>query len=233
VREYTLELETKNKELEAFSYSVSHDLRNPLTSVLGFSQLLLRKYATDLPPEAREMIGDIATSAEGMAQVIDGLLRLARLGHQPLTKELVKVAPLVREVLAELQRQPSGRQVDVQIDELDDAVGDPALLRQVFVNLLSNAIKFAGGKDTPSVVVTCQRLEGEKIYSVRDNGVGFDLQQAKQLFGAFQRLKGSEKFAGTGVGLSIVHRIVTRHGGRVWAEAQVGQGATFHFSLPS
>jgi signal transduction histidine kinase len=232
VREYTLELEAKNEELEAFSYSVSHDLRNPLTSILGFSELLIQRYAADLPAAAQEMLNDLATSADRMTQVIDGMLRLAQLNHEPLAMERVKVALLVREVLEELQRQPGGRQVEVRVDDLEDATGDPGLVRQVFVNLLSNAIKFARGKEVPSVVVTSQSVGSEKVYSVRDNGVGFDLRQAKRLFGAFQRLKGSEKFAGTGVGLSIVHRIVSRHGGRVWAEAEVDRGATFHFTLP-
>jgi two-component system sensor histidine kinase/response regulator len=232
VRQHMLELEAKNEELEAFSYSVSHDLRNPLTSILGFSELLIRRHATDLPAEALEMLNDLMTSADRMAQVIEGMLRLARLSHEPLAKERVKVARLVREVLQELQGQPAGRQVEVRVDDLEDATGDPGLVRQVFVNLLSNAIKFAGGKELPSVFVTSQSVGSEKVYSVRDNGVGFDLRQAKRLFGAFQRLKGSEKFAGTGVGLSIVHRIVSRHGGRVWAEAEVDRGATFHFTLP-
>ena len=231
VREYTLELETKNEELEAFSYSVSHDLRNPLSGILGFSRLLVTRYGASLPAAVTEMLGDITTSAERMVQVIDSLLRLARLNNQPLAKERIRVAPMIREALAELQRS-SGRDVEVQIDELDDVVCDPGLLRQVFVNLLSNAIKFAGGQDAPMVVVSSRR-EGDKVlYSIRDNGIGFDPRQAKRLFSAFQRLKGSEKFAGTGIGLSIVHRIVTRHGGRVWAEAEVGKGATFHFTLP-
>jgi len=233
ILERTAELEAANKELEAFAYSVSHDLRSPLLVISGSAEMLLDDYARSIPANAQEIVRNIIMGSERMAQLINDLLRLSHLGRQALAKSSINVTALVREVLAELQREQRDRRIEVQIGDLPDCTGDPALLRQVFTNLLSNAFKFTRGKETPVVEVICQRQAGENIYGVRDNGAGFDMRQAKELFGAFQRFHSAQQFEGTGVGLSIVHRIIQRHGGRVWAEAAPDKGASFHFSIPT
>jgi hypothetical protein len=233
VRERTAELEAANNELEAFSYSVSHDLRAPLRHIDGFINIVLQKYAGEMPPEARRLLGVVNDATGRMGRLIDDLLRFSHLGRQPLTKQLINVSELFGEVLGELQRDHAGRKVDIRLVELPDCKGDRPLLRQVVVNLLSNAFKFTRQRENP-VVEIGGRVEGkELIYFVRDNGAGFDMQYALRLFGVFQRLHCAEEFEGTGVGLSIVQRIIVRHGGRIWAEAAVNQGATFHFTLPA
>jgi signal transduction histidine kinase len=226
------ELEAANKELEAFSYSVSHDLRGPLTVIIGSADLLVEDYAAQMPAQAHQLLRGVLGSGERLMQLIDDLLRLSRLGRQPLAKHPVDISALVGEVLQELQKEQSGRQIDIHIGDLPECVCDPALLKQVFVNVLSNAFKFTRGKERPTIDVSCRQQAGEKVYSVRDNGVGFDMEDAPQLFGAFQRFHSAEQFEGTGIGLSIVHRIVQRHGGRIWAEAAVDKGTTIYFGLP-
>jgi len=232
VRERTAELEAANKDLMAFSYSVSHDLRSPLSAIMGSADLLIDDHGAEIPASARELVGIVIKSAERMAQLIDDLLRLSRLGRQSIAMRPVNIAALAREVLDELARGQGARRVSVRVGDLPQCVGDPALLRQVLTNLLSNAIKFTRFRESPAVELTCRRQGSEWVYSVRDNGAGFDMRRATELFGPFQRLHTAEQFEGTGVGLSIVHRIVQRHGGRVWAEAEVDKGATFYFSLP-
>ncbi|MBI3706619.1 MAG: response regulator, partial [Proteobacteria bacterium] len=187
VRERTTELETANKELEAFAYSVSHDLRAPLTVVLGCADLLLEDHMAQLPPRAQQLVKEVDSGAVRMRQLIDDLLRLSRLGRQPLSKLPINVSALVREVLEEVQKEQGGRRVEVRVGDLPDSVGDPGLLKQVFANLLSNAFKFTRGRERPVVEVMWQQVAGEKVYSVRDNGAGFDMRQAKDLFGAFHR----------------------------------------------
>jgi light-regulated signal transduction histidine kinase (bacteriophytochrome) len=226
------ELEAANKELEAFSHSVSHDLRGPLTVIVGSADLLVEDYAAQMPAQAHQLLRGVLGSGERMIQIVDDLLRLSRPGRQPLSKRQVNVSALVREVLDELQREQSGRQIDIRMGDLPECIGDPGLLTQVFVNLLSNAFKFTRGKGNPTVEISCRQQAGEKIYFVRDNGAGFDMQQATKLFGAFQRFHSAEQFEGTGIGLSTVHRIIQRHGGRIWAEAEVDKGATIYFGLP-
>ena len=239
IRERTIELETANteleaanKELEAFSYSVSHDLRGPLTVIIGTADMLIEDYTAQMPAEAHQLLSDVLGGSERMMQLIDDLLHLSRLGRQPLAKCPVNIAALVREVLLELQSEQRGRQIEIHVGDLLDSIGDPALLKQVFTNLLSNAFKFTRGREKPAVDVSSRRQAAEQIYSVRDNGAGFDMGQAENLFAAFQRFHSAEQFEGTGIGLSIVHRIIQRHGGRVWAEAEVDKGATIYFSLP-
>jgi len=232
VRERTSELEAANKELEAFAASVSHDLRSPLSGILGNADMLIEDFSARLPAETLPLVNDIITSAERMKQLIEDLLRLSRLGRQALEKRAIDVAGLVGEVLRELAPEPGTRQAELRLGALGDCVGDPGLLKQVFANLLSNAVKFSRGTATPIVEVSCRLEAGQRIYAVRDNGAGFDMRNAAHLFGAFQRLHSAAQFEGTGVGLSIVYRIVERHGGRVWAEAEPGKGATFSFSLP-
>jgi hypothetical protein len=232
VHEHTLELEAVNKELEAFSYSVAHDLRSPLTVLVGNAEMLLDEHAAQWPDGARQLVRAIMASGEHMQQLTDGLLRLSRLSRQPLTKGPVDVGALVHEVLDELRKIHAARQLVVHAGELPGCVGDQALLRQVVVNLLSNAFKFTRAKETPLITVLGWSEAGERVYSVRDNGAGFDAQQADKLFGAFQRFHSSDQYEGTGIGLSIAARIVQRHGGRIWAKSEPGKGATFNFSIP-
>ena len=226
------ELEAANKELDAFSYSVSHDLRSPLRAVSGFSNILARDHAAELSTEAQRLLQNVASAAQRMDRLIQDLLRFSRLGRQPLSKRLVRVAPLVHEILIELNKEEGDRKIEVKVGKLPDIHADSALLRQVFANLLSNAFKFTRGRERAVVEIDCRRDNQEQVFSVRDNGAGFDMQYAGKLFGVFQRLHTQDQFAGTGVGLSLVQRIVNRHGGRIWAEAEVNKGATFHFSLP-
>jgi signal transduction histidine kinase len=232
VRERTAELEGANKELEAFAYSVSHDLSAPLRSVKGFSNILVAEHSTQMSAEAQELCQRIIQSTQRMQQLINDLLRFSHLGRQPLAKEPVNLLALVRESLEDLRKERDERNIEVHVGDLPDCIGDPSLLKQVLLNLLSNALKFTRQKEKAIVEVGAQRPGGEDVYFVRDNGVGFDMKHAKKLFGVFQRLHSDEAFEGTGIGLSIVHRIIQRHGGRVWAEAEVNNGATFYFSLP-
>jgi signal transduction histidine kinase len=231
VSERTAELEAANKELEAFSYSVSHDLRAPLRAVGGFAQMLRSESESHLSEREKQLLDKICSSAAQMRELIEGLLNLSRLGRQPLSKQPTNLNDLVRQVLDELSKEREGRKVEVRVAALPDCVGDPSLLKQVFVNLLANAFKFTRGMKEATIEVGCLSQNGESVYFVRDNGAGFDMQYAGKLFGAFQRFHSHEQFAGTGVGLSIVQRIIHRHGGRIWAEAEVDKGATFYLTL--
>ncbi|MBX3026125.1 PAS domain S-box protein [bacterium] len=231
VAERTGELEAANRELEAFSYSVSHDLRAPLRSIRGFSQALLDDFASQLPGEARAHLATIQGAAERMGALIDALLNLSRLGRQALLRRPVDMARLVREVLADLQPLAVGRAVEVALGALPPGDADPTLLRQVWLNLLSNAFKYTTPRAVARIEIGSRREQGEVVYFVRDNGAGFDMGYVDRLFGVFKRLHSQSEFEGTGVGLAIVQRIVHRHGGRVWAEAAPDQGATFSFTL--
>ena len=228
-----IQLEAANQELEAFSYSISHDLRAPLRAMDGFSRILLEEYAPQLPAEAQRYLGLVRDNAQQMGHLIEDLLAFSRLSRQPLNKQTVAPAELVRQVLAELRAEQEGRKVEVTIGDLPACEADPALLKQVWVNLLSNALKFTRKREDAQHRNRCpsQIRQPECIYFVKDNGVGFDMQYANKLFGVFQRLHRAEEYEGTGVGLAIVQRIVHRHGGRIWAEAEVDKGATFYFTL--
>lgn len=231
VTERTTQLEAANKELEAFSYSVSHDLRAPLRAVNGFARIVLDTYAPQLPAEAREYLEDICTGGEQMGQLIDDLLAFSRLGRQAMRSQPVATTGLVQNVLDELAPLREGRPIEIKVGELPGCQGDPALLKQVWFNLISNSIKYTRGR-TPAVIeIGCQRIDAEDVFIVRDNGAGFDMRYVHKLFGVFQRLHRADEFEGTGVGLAIVQRIIHRHGGRVWAEGEIGRGATFHFTL--
>jgi signal transduction histidine kinase len=232
-RAWIAELERANRELDAFAYSVSHDLRSPLRAVQGFASSLAEDHADRLPAEGRKLLDDVIRCANRMGELIEDLLRLSRLGRQPLSKRAVKTSALVAEVLEELRRDQDLQRVQVVVTTLPDVVADPSLLKQVFLNLLSNAFKFTRHQERPLVEVASTPGNGETVFYVRDNGAGFDMQYAARLFGVFQRLHRQDEFEGTGVGLSIVSRILQRHGGRVWAEGAAGRGATFSFSLPS
>jgi len=231
VVERTAELEAANKELEAFSYSVSHDLRAPLRAVDGFSQAVLEDYGGQLPEEGRRDLQTIREGAQRMGALIDDLLRLSQLSRSPLNQQQVNVGKLVDRVLESLNCQREGRQVDIRIGELPECQGDAGLLNQVWVNLISNALKYTRRREAAIIEIGCKLERGENVYFVRDNGAGFNMRYVNKLFGVFQRLHRAEEFEGTGVGLAIVQRIVHRHGGRIWADAALNEGATFSFTL--
>lgn len=233
VRERTAELEETNRDLEAFAHSVSHDLRAPLRHVEAYVKVVLADFSSQMPLEAQNFLKQSLASAKRMGQLIEDLLRLSRFGQQTINKTQVKVYPMVQEAWQELNKDHHGAPILQTVGELPDCTGDQALLKQVFINLLSNAIKFSGPREKPQVEVGSYREPGETVYWVRDNGVGFDMQYAAKLFGAFERLHTTAEFEGTGVGLSLVQRIIQRHGGRVWAKGEVDKGATFFISLPS
>ncbi len=224
------ELEAAVRELDAFTYSVSHDLRAPLRSIDAFSQILLREYADLLPDEARGHLRRVLDNTQRMGRLIDDLLKFSRLGRQPLSKKEMQVGPIVDHVLQQLRQQDSTQRMNVKVGELPSVRGDPALLEQVFSNLIGNACKYTRNASEPVVEIGAERIDGEQVFFVRDNGAGFDMRYADKLFGVFQRLHRQEEFDGTGVGLAIVHRIIERHGGRIWAEAAVDKGATFYFT---
>ena len=231
VAERTAQLEAANRELEAFSYSVSHDLRAPLRAMDGFSQAVLEDFGARLPDEGRRYLETIRSSAQRMGELIDDLLAFARLSRQDLNRREVDTGLLVRRVLAELGNPWPGRLVQLRLGPLPACVADPALLKQVWVNLLSNALKYTRRREEAEIEIGWARSGGPDVFYVRDNGAGFDPRYAGKLFGVFQRMHRLEDYEGTGVGLAIVQRIVHRHGGRVWAEAQVDRGATFYFTL--
>jgi light-regulated signal transduction histidine kinase (bacteriophytochrome) len=232
VAERTAELEDANRELEAFSYSVSHDLRAPLRAVDGFSRILMEDHAAGLDGDARRYLDLVRSSTQQMGHLIDDLLAFSRLSRQELVRRTIQPASLARQALEQLEPERAGRSVEVVIEDLPEAKGDPALVRQVYVNLLANALKFTRQRSPARIVVGSGTENGEAVYFVRDNGVGFDMAYVGKLFGVFQRLHRSEEYEGTGVGLAIVQRIVHRHGGRVWAEGAIDQGATVFFTLP-
>jgi PAS domain S-box-containing protein len=227
----TAELETANKELEAFSYSVSHDLRAPLRAINGFAGIVLEDFGPQLPEAGRGYLQRIRNGGRRMGELIDDLLAFSRLSRQPVNRQLVDSARIVQEALDELKPQREGRQIELRTGVLSPCLADSTLMKQVWVNLLSNALKYSRDRQPAMVEVGCLRENNGTIFFVRDNGVGFDMQYVDKLFGVFQRLHRSDEFEGTGVGLAIVQRIVHRHGGRVWAEAQVDQGAVFYFTL--
>ena len=228
-------LQTTNAELEAFSYSVSHDLRAPLRAIHGFARILLEDHHAKLDPEAQRLLGVVDQNTRRMGQLIDDLLAFSRLGRKELAAGPVNMEELAHAVADEVRRTDVERKgsLAIQIDPLPPAHGDRALLGQVMSNLLQNAAKFTRDRAEARVEVGSQRDGGQTVYFVKDNGAGFDARYADKLFGVFQRLHSTEQFDGTGVGLAIVKRIVQRHGGRVWAEGKVDHGATFYFTLPT
>ena len=228
----TEQLQAANKELEAFAYSVSHDLRVPLRAIDGFSRIVIDEYHDKLDDEGKRLLGVVSNNAQRMGQLIDDILALSRTGRTDMAVSPVDMNALAHQSVNELQSSMEGRAITINIGDLPPAQGDRNLLRQVFINLLTNAIKFTRPRTQAIIEISGRTEGGEQVYSVKDNGVGFDMQYAQKLYGVFQRLHGVDEFEGTGIGLAIVKRIVTRHGGRTWAEAVVDQGATFHFSLP-
>lgn len=233
VKERTRELEETNKELETFGYSVSHDLRAPLRAIDGFSQILLNEHAENLTPEGKRLLMVVVKNTQQMSHLIENLLTFARLGRQDPHASPVDMAGLAREITDELLVAERHRRTSVEIAALAPAVGDPAMIQQIWINLLSNALKFTSNTANVFISVGSKTGEGQNTYWIKDNGVGFDPKYAHRLFQVFQRLHSSSEFEGTGVGLAIVQRIVQKHGGRVWAESLPGEGATFYFTLPA
>ncbi len=232
VKQRTAQLESANLELEAFSYSVSHDLRAPLRAIDGFVSILEEDYSPRLDDEARRLIGVIRGNTHAMGQLIDDLLRYSRMTRAEMAFEEVDMASLVRAVFFELTKELERKRVDFQVGRLPIVQGDPTMLRQVWMNLVGNALKFTSKREQAVIKVSSRREEGEVIFCVEDNGAGFDMQYVDKLFNVFQRLHSSAEFEGTGVGLAIVKRIILRHRGRVWAQAEVDAGAKLYFSLP-
>jgi signal transduction histidine kinase len=232
VEERTAALTAVNRELERFSYSVSHDLRAPLRHIWGFVELLQKRLKDYPDVKAHDLMDMISGASKKMSILIDDLLNFSRLGHTQMKKAKVNLHALVKAVVQEIQEGLKDRNIIWEIDELPDVFGDQSLLRLVFVNLVSNAVKFTSTRLQTEIKIGCID-EGDKFTcSVKDNGVGFDMKFVNKLFGVFQRLHSQNEFEGTGIGLANVQRIIARHGGRVWAEGAMGQGATFYFTLP-
>jgi PAS domain S-box-containing protein len=231
VTQRTAELKQANLELEAFSYSVSHDLRAPVRAMGGFARILEKQFVGQLAPEAQQALQRIRDNAAKMGQLIDGLLDFSSLNWQAVTARKVSPAEIARSALEELRSEIADRHMQIEIADLPPCHADAKLLKQVFANLLSNALKYTRDRDPAIVTVGFNQKEGDCVYFVQDNGAGFDMKYADKLFHVFQRLHRTDQFEGTGVGLAIVHRIIQRHGGRIWAEGQVDGGATFYFTL--
>lgn len=227
----TKELEEANQELEAFSYSVSHDLRAPLRIVSGYAIILQEEYHKVFDEEGRRLLSIVQDSAKKMGVLIDDLLAFSRLGRNQLVKTNVDMQAVVAIAVNELTSL-AGHELEMVVNDLSNTFADYSLISQVWKNLLSNAIKYSAYHPHPVITISCIKTETDIIYSVADNGVGFDMKYAHKLFGVFQRLHDADEFEGTGVGLALVQRIIKKHGGRIWAEAEINKGATFRFSLP-
>jgi signal transduction histidine kinase len=232
VFERTGQLQQINKELEAFSYSVSHDLRAPLRAVNGYAIMLLEDYCNVLDDEGKRLLNTIVSNGKMMGRLIDDLLKFSRLGKLEAVNEAVNMNKLVSECLSELQLVNQHVSYTVNVDQLQFCRGDEHMLKQVWFNLLDNAIKYSSKCEAPHIQVSCRSEDDRLIFSVKDNGAGFDMQYADKLFGVFQRLHRNDEFEGSGIGLALVQRIISKHNGSIWAEAETGKGATFYFSLP-
>lgn len=227
------ELELSNKELESFSYSISHDLRAPLRGINSYSQILKEDYSSQLDVEAERILNSIIENALNMSRLIDSLLNFAKLGRKEIAKTEVDMNALVAKVRKESRAEPFSENITWNIHQLPPAKGDADLLGQVYLNLILNAVKYSAKKEKPEVEIGYRSDDPRMItYFVKDNGAGFNMEYKNKLFGVFQRLHSNEEFEGVGIGLAIVDRIITRHGGDVWAEGEVDKGATFYFSLP-
>ncbi len=224
-------LDALNKELEAFSYSVSHDLRAPLRIIDGYTEIIVKDYSTKLDDEGIRLLGIVTDNTRKMGRLIDDLLNLSKMGRKEMTLHRVDMNRLVESVIAD-QFSIGTKEYSIQKTKLEPADADSSLIRQVWINLISNAVKYSANQERPLIEINSVKNPADITYSIKDNGVGFDMKYADKLFGVFQRLHKITEFEGTGVGLALVHRIVTRHGGRVWAEAEANKGATFYFSLP-
>jgi signal transduction histidine kinase len=232
VIERTAQLEAVNKELEAFSYSVSHDLRAPLRAVSGYAQILQEDYGTQLDPEANRIITAIMSNAHMMGQLIDDLIAFSRISRKEVAHQPIDMKQLAETCVQELQENNGRKKYNVQIDPLPACFGDQSMIKQVWLNLISNAVKYSSHEKAPKIEIGYKNDGRGHVYFVKDNGVGFDMQYSHKLFGVFQRLHSPEAFEGTGVGLALAKRIINKHSGDIWAESAPGKGATFYISLP-
>lgn len=226
-------VEELSREIEDLSYAISHDLRAPLRAIHGFTRVLQEDYQKQLEGEGERYLGIVMSSARLMSEMIEGMLAISRATKQPMLSVEIPMQRLVEDVVASLQRKFPERNIEFQVGALPNAAGDPGLIEQVWMHLLSNAVKFTQNRENAKVEVNGAPGENEIIYSVRDNGAGFDMKYQAKLFGLFQRFHTEKEFEGIGAGLALVKRIIQRHDGRVWAEAAPGEGATFYFSLPA
>lgn len=225
------QLKSVNEDLESFSYSVSHDLRAPLRALISYSQILEEDFYDKLDEEAKGLIDRIKYNSNRMNTLINDLLVFSKMGRKQLVKTGIDTGELVKHVIAGLSETHRHTAV-FKINPLENAYGDPSLLEQVWINLIDNAVKYSSKKEKPEIEINCERQGGDLVFSIKDNGAGFDMKYADKLFGVFQRLHSPKEFDGTGVGLATVQRIIKRHGGRIWAEAKENEGATFSFTLP-
>lgn len=226
-----MELETANRELEAFTYSVSHDLRAPLRAIHSYTKILAEEYCVDMEDEAKSMMSSVIRNAKKMGQLIDDLLAFSKIGKRELQFSTINMPDLVSVVISDLNESRTNPKTDIRILDLPPVKADYNLITLVITNLVSNAIKYSSSKENPKIEIGSFEENHETVYFVKDNGVGFDMQYYNKLFGVFQRLHSSEEFEGTGVGLALVKRIIDRHGGKVWANSEVNKGSEFYFTL--
>lgn len=226
-------LEDANKELEAFAYSVSHDLRVPLRAIDGFSRIVIEDYEDELDDEGKRLLNVVRENTKKMGQLIDDILLLSRAGRHEMRISPIDMESLVKNIFEEMKPSIENRNVQMEVKSLPSTYGDRTLINQVLTNLISNSIKFTRIKEEAIIEVGAKEGKDENVYYVKDNGAGFDMKYVNKLFGLFQRLHGTDEFEGTGVGLSIVQRIIRRHGGRVWGEGEINNGATIYFTLPN
>jgi PAS domain S-box-containing protein len=231
VIERTAQLEAVNRELEAFSYSVSHDLKAPLRHITGYISLLLKKYMDLLPEEGRQYFNNISYSAKNMGELIDGLLQFSKTGRIDMNQRLLDINEIVASLIQPIKEQDTEQRIEWTIKPMPLAFGDFAMISSVWSNLIENAVKFTKNKELAKITIGAEEKEQDIIYYIKDNGAGFDMNYATKLFNVFQRLHSREDYEGTGIGLATVQRIITRHGGKTWAEGKIGEGATFYFSL--
>lgn len=230
VRERTEQLMAVNEELEAFSHSIAHDLRAPLRTITGRLSILQEDYTGNTG--AQSLIGSIIDKANGMNELINSLLDFSRLGKKDLALAHIEMTGIVEEICESLLEQEKGRTINYEIQPLPAIIGDPVLIKQVWVNLISNAIKYTGHREKAEIRIGSEALDDQAIYFVKDNGAGFDMQHYDKVFGIFQRLHSESEFKGYGIGLALVHRILIRHGGKIWANGKINEGASFYFTLP-
>ena len=231
VAKRTAELNIKNKELESFSYSVSHDLRAPLRAITGYTEILMEDFLPYLNKEGKKILNTIQKNTMKMSQLIDDILMLSRLNRQEVILQNINMNEVFKSVYKDLTQEIKGRKIDFKLDELKNCKADNAMINQLVTNLLSNAIKYTRHKDIAKIQVSNYEQNGECIYSIKDNGVGFNMQYYKKLFGVFERLHSEREFEGTGIGLSIVKKVIDYHNGRVWAESELDKGTTFYFTI--
>jgi len=231
VLERTAELETVNKELEGFNYSVAHDLRAPLRVIQGYGKMIMKSAKDKLGSMELEALNDMITNARHMGNLVDDLLEFSRMGRTQLVKAQVNMEEVVKEVVGEVKAAEPNSRAEIKVTGLQKINCDPVLMKQVWVNLISNAIKYSRKKEKPEIEIGSTGINGSQIFFIKDNGAGFDMQYADKLFAVFQRLHKVTEYEGTGVGLALVHRIVSKHGGKIWAEAKINEGATFYFTL--